>query len=286
MKRREWRVGLLVGAAALLVLTGCGGGLTNDYTAAMLATPEVGGLVASEFAELEGGSGEPAAEAPADADNGSADGSAGGGRGRLSEEQRAQIRALEAQLDAGALTPEQFAAQVDTLLGEPQRGGRWGRRIRERFVERLQLTEEQQTAARDIHTAARHEVRKLRIAALGRARLALTEAQREKLAALRTERFASLRDKDSGRHIGRRPPARRAAFMGRLATALELTDEQRTQMRSIRQELRNAVRAQHEAARDQFRALLTNEQKQTLEQMRGRLQRGRANRAGGAGRGA
>jgi hypothetical protein len=50
-------------------------------------------------------------------------------------------------------------------------------------------------------------------------------------------------------------------------------------MKSIRQELREAVRARNAAAREQFRALLTAEQQQTLDQMRERARRWRANRA-------
>lgn len=285
---------VLSGAPLLLLAAGCGGGPASDYTAAMLATPELDGLVAGELALPEGGAGASEAGSVAGVDPPAR-------RGRLSEEQRAQIRALEGQLDAGSLTPEQFAEQVDMLLGEPPRGGPAAQRIRGRIVSRLELTEQQQTQARDMYAAMRHEVRKLRLAALARARLVLTETQREKLDSLRAERFASLRgaragagsrnrrEQDSaGRDGGRgpqRPLARVREFAGKVAAALELTQEQRAQMKSIRRELRAAVRARHETAREQFRALLSDEQRQTLEQMRDRLRRWRANRAGAGRRG-
>jgi len=266
MIRRVIAMGVLVGSAALLVLTtGCGGVVANDQAAAVLAAPELDGLVAGWQALPGDGADE--AGAPQTA----------AGRGRLSEEQQAQLRELEGQLDAGSLTPEQFAEKVDALLGAPPRGGRFAQRIRDRVVARLQLSEEQRAAAQEIYAGLRHDVRKLRIAALARARLVLTEAQREKLAALRAERFASLRAEGADQHG--RPLARLRAFAGRLADALELTDEQRVQMKSIRQELREAVRASNAAAREQFRALLTAEQQQTLDQMRERARRWRANRA-------
>ncbi len=64
-----------------------------------------------------------------------------------------------------------------------------------------------------------------------------------------------------GRHRGG------GLFSERFAAALELTEDQQTQIETIRSELRDAVEARHQQARDEFRAILTPEQLAILDAM-------------------
>ncbi len=249
-----------------------------------------------------------------------------GRRPRLSDEQRSQIQALRTQLDNGQLSPKDFATQVDAILGDQFAGPRWGRpgwgaakmqNHLQRLADKLQLTDEQRTTARQIFNDARHQARVLHLEAMARMRLALTPEQRAQFDQLRAEHFSSLRGKGAAGQAapnaatpgsvtpqnaapGQPAPGPGAkghggakggdkggwaaksgkgpGFLGRLADQLQLTDDQRATMKSIRTETRDAVRTVFQGARQKFASELTPDQAQQLQDLKAQ----RHERAGGA----
>lgn len=216
-------------------------------------------------------------------------------RPQVSDEERGQLKELREQLDRGELTPQAFATQVDELLGDRFIGqGRWGRgawraavtrRVFARVAEKLQLADEQRAAARDSWQAARHRARVLALEGMASIRLTLTKEQRAEFDRLRAERFASLRQEDASAGTGfeRRwlPGAWRQharQFFGRLAEHLQLTSEQKSQIRQVREGTKEGFRALWQDTRTQFNSLLTPEQAQTLEQLRDQFRGRRADR--------
>ncbi|MGE0479000.1 MAG: hypothetical protein AB7Q17_00890 [Phycisphaerae bacterium] len=211
----------------------------------------------------------------------------------LSDDERARIEEIRAQLDEGAISPEQFADQVDAILGDHFAegafagqqffGAAFGERIRQRVAERLALTEEQLAAAREIFARTHREIRRIMLQTMAEIRLVLTDEQRAEVDQLRGERFRALRQSpDRGGWRPGRFRERARSFFERLAAELEITDAQREQIRVLREQLRDSVRAAHQAARDEFRALLTPEQLEILQQIETRVQE----RFGGSRRGA
>lgn len=232
----------------------------------------------------------------------------------LSDEERSAIEALQTQLDDGEITAEAFAAGVDAVLGDiaPRAafgglgffGHPFGHGPRRHVGEKLGLSDEQKAAAEQIFRDTHQQIRLLRLTALANIRLQLTEEQRAKLDELRAERFASIRDGEplapgalrerfrGGPRGGGHPFAggngeireRVRGFFDRLATALNITDEQRTAIQAIRTQLRTDVQAAHQAARDQFKALLTAEQQEILAEIEARIEErfGAANEESGS----
>jgi len=213
-------------------------------------------------------------------------------RPKVTDEERGQLKQLREQLDQGELTPQAFATQVDELLGDRFAGQRrWGRGVWRaavtrglfaRVADRLQLTDEQRVAARDAWQAARHRARVLALEGMASIRLTLTTEQRAEFDRLRAERFASLRQEgdSAGTGLERRwaPGAwrqRARQFFVRVAEHLQLTAEQKAQIREVRQGTQAGFRDLWQDTRTQFKSLLTLEQAQTLEQLREQF-RGRA----------
>lgn len=198
----------------------------------------------------------------------------------LTAEQRNQIEELQGRLDAGEITPDEFLQQVRGLIGdaaprqafagfdffgEPLDHRQAFRRFAGRLAEYLALTDEQKQQARDIFTRAHEDIRALREQAHADILAVLTDAQRAKLEELKNERFASLRQDRPLPRNGPRAGVR--LILERLADALELTREQRDQIKSILRQLRQDVKARHQAARDEFRNLLTDEQRVKLDEL-------------------
>ncbi len=203
----------------------------------------------------------------------------GGAVANLTDEQKAQLEAIWQQVQNGEMTREQAHEQIQTLLGDilPDGGPH------QRIADALALTEEQKAAAEDIHTAARTDIEALVESGRAQFRALLTEEQIATLDSLEAEREASAdfygpHSDGMGPHgfggVGRvvlnhghggGEAADGHAF--RLAEALSLTDEQKSAWESIREETRTAIEARHEAARDAIRALLTEEQLATLDEL-------------------
>lgn len=206
----------------------------------------------------------------------------GSGAGGLSAAEQDQLKDLRTQLDTGKITADEFATQVDTLLGDRPLPGPFARlhafrgamahRSRQRVAERLNLTDEQRQAAKGVFQQTQRQVRVERIKARANMRLALTTEQRAKLDELRDGRFAALRGDQAAGAASRpawRPGAireRMGAFFNRLGDTLALTDQQKSQMRDLHQQVREQVKALHERAGEGFKALLTPEQLGLLEQ--------------------
>lgn len=140
---------------------------------------------------------------------------------------------------APGLTDEPFAGF--SFYGSP-----FGYQMDGRATAFLELTEEQQTAAEEIFELAHEDIEALREAAHDEIRALLTE-----------EQLAILDEAEASAGEGRRGP-------GRLADELELTEEQQGAIDEIRTELRDAIQARHEQARDEFLDLLTDEQLEKL----------------------
>jgi Spy/CpxP family protein refolding chaperone len=86
----------------------------------------------------------------------------------------------------------------------------------------------------------------------------LTEEQRSQRDQMLTDRGAG----PFGRTVFGQLPA-----VQRLTNVLNLTEEQQAEIETIRADLRAAVRARHEEARESFLALLTEEQLAVLDRM-------------------
>lgn len=198
----------------------------------------------------------------------------------LTDEERAQIEDLQAKLDAGELTPDQFADQIEAVLGDAAPnsafgglnffGSPFGQRLRDAVASRLSLTDEQVQAGEQLFIDTHQKISHLVIAALAQMRLVLTQAQRDQLDALWAERFASIREdaRPDPAALGRGGIRGRVqGFFEKLAGTLGLTQEQRDAIAAIRTQLRSDIKTAHHTARDAFLALLTDEQRATLDQL-------------------
>lgn len=209
-------------------------------------------------------------------------------RASLTTEQIAQVEDLQAQLDAGQITAEDFEAKVQGVLGDAAPalafggfrffGGPFGHRMGNDFAARLNLTDEQKTQAREIFQTAHTDIRALRQAAHDQMIALLTPEQQATLDQIRAQGFLSfaifgLQPAGSGtNNTAAQRPHRgpHGRFFERLSAALSLTDEQKAQIETIRTDLRTQVQARHAQAREAFLASLTDEQKATLEQLEAR----------------
>ena len=200
----------------------------------------------------------------------------GGPFANLTDDQKAQLEAIWQQVQNGEITREQGHEQIQTLLGVILPAGGPHQRI----ADALGLTEEQKTAAEGIHTAARTDIEALAENGRTQFRALLTEEQIATLDSLEAERQASAgfygpHSGGMGPHGfgGMGPggfghgPEGADGHVDRLAEALALTEEQQTAWATIRAETRAAIEARHETAREAFRALLTEEQLATLDQL-------------------
>jgi len=257
------RRGLLSSCAGLglIVATGCGQNITADTTLGELLDQITVGDVVNAFQQFA-----------------AAAGRGGFGPGsQLTDEQRAQVEALQAQLDAGEITRDQFVEQVQAIIGDtfPNEpfigfgfgGGPFHGRFELKVGGYLDLTQEQVDAANEIFDKAHEDITALRTQARADILAVLTDEQKAKLNELVVGWFVGLPG-NSNTARGRGPGGTggfgfgfgRGHAFDRFAEALGLTEEQQAQIKTIRETLVDAIRARHEQARADFLALLTEEQ--------------------------
>lgn len=125
---------------------------------------------------------------------------------------------------------------------------------------RLNLTDGQVDQADEIFHQAHVDIRTLQRSARDQIRALLTEEQLAKLDALR---------ENGPRALGIRPPAfPPQSGSNPIADYLGLSDEQKAQIEPIRTATHDQIEARHTQARDAFRAILTPEQQQELDEIR------------------
>jgi len=269
--------------AAVALLTGCGAASPSvvpavassaaDPAAQLTTAPTVDG-----FQDFAGGA--------------TTSGDATGANARLSEQQIQQLEDLQAQFQSGALTEAEVAEQAQAIIGDiaPDRafagfaffGGPFGGRFQGERADLLNLTDEQRAQAQRIFQQLHDDIRTLRQNARDAILNVLTEEQRAQLRQIRENRpglghfvrqFARHHGRGARNHeddngIGAsRTDMMPFPLLNRLAQRLILTDDQRTQIERILTDLRAAVRARHQAARDAFRAILTPDQLAILDNM-------------------
>lgn len=196
-----------------------------------------------------------------------------GGRGgpalNLSDEQRAQLDALRAQVEAGEITPEEAHDSAREIIGEsgmmpPGGPGEFGRQPGPggRVFAELNLTDEQRTQAEAIREQAHADIK------------ALHEAARAETRALLTEEQQALFDElpppgpphgPGGRGPGH-PPEGENPMLDRLTEELGLSAEQQAAIGTIMETTHTNIKARHDQAREAFRAILTEEQLAKLDE--------------------
>lgn len=155
---------------------------------------------------------------------------------------------------AGALT---LAAP---LLAKP--GDQFG----ERLANRLELTSEQQARIETLHEVHRDQMRQRRQQADGErgarreSRAALNEEIRQLLSDEQAEQFDAMQRPGYGGHGG--------DWRGGQFKALDLSDDQRSELRQLMREQRRQERSNRSALREQMQEILTEEQRDQLEETR------------------
>ena len=200
----------------------------------------------------------------------------------LTSEQMTQLETLQAQLDSGEITRQEFAEQVHDLIGDVAPGqafagrGMMGGPFPEppgaQLADQLQLTDEQRQEADDIFTSLHEDLDALRSAAEDQIKALLTTDQ---LATLDELLSQDQGPPPGGPHGGRMGPppdngSEQAGGLGpleRFADELQLTDEQKAAIEKIHTDLQEAVKARHQQARDEFRAILTSDQLALLDEI-------------------
>lgn len=192
----------------------------------------------------------------------------GGPLASLTDEQKAQLEAIWQQVQNGEITRAQAHEQIQTLLGDilPDDGPH------QQIADALGLTDEQKAAAEEIHSAAHTDIEAILESDRAQFRALLTEEQIAILDSLEAEREASaVFYAPHAGGMGRGGLVRGAegadGHADRLAEALSLTEDQQTEWATIRAETRAAIDARHEAAHEAFRALLTEEQLATFDNL-------------------
>lgn len=250
---------LLFGAASAGIgLHGCGTGLTVDSTIGDVLSVLTSGDLAAAFDAFASASG-----APGDG---------------LSDDQIAAIEDLQASFDAGSLSATAFDDGVDSIMGRrahrPAIGGfgfggpRHGMRRLARLNALLELTDDQQAQADMIFSDMHAAIQMLRETAKADIRAELTEEQLATLDSLRPAGIGAAADDSvdgASRQVGHRRGGP-GSLSSRFAELLDLTDDQQAAIDAIRTALREAVRAEHEAARAAFRAILTEAQIAVLDE--------------------
>lgn len=203
------------------------------------------------------------------------DGSGFGPRAAMSAEQQSQLEDLQAQLYSGEITQEQFAEGIRGLVGDRAPGaafggfgffgGPFGSGMRGHMAGPLDLSDEQLEQARAIFEQLHLDIRDLRTKAHKDIRGNLTEEQQAALDELRANRAGrglprGLRGRPFGGDRGGR-------FLDRLAEELGLSEEQIAAIMQIREDLRSAVEARHQQAREEFRDILTDAQLAILDEI-------------------
>jgi len=195
----------------------------------------------------------------------------------LTEEQRAQLRQRFGQFQRPGQQPRQRPAE------RPAEGPQFSMDLLRRMNEQLDLTPEQrQRIAQMVRQAMQRLMADIR-------QNVLTEEQRKKLAELRPERPA--RPEQPGQPGG--PSTGRGRMFGGMFDQLGLSEEQQQKMAAIRdkymEKMRTADRDQRrgifEKMRDEMNAVLTEEQRQKMEELRQRFGGGFRGRSGAQGGG-
>src|SRR6185295_8159300 len=176
-------------ALGLLFGTGCGKNITADTTLSELLDQITVGDVVSAVQQFAAGAG-------------GAPGAAGAPQARLSDDQRTQVEALQAQLDAGTITRDQFNEQVHAIIGDsfPDQpfvgfgagGGPFGGHFGLQVGGYLDLTQEQVDAAKAIFDKAHDDITALQTQARTDILAVLTDEQKAKLDELVVGGFVGL----------------------------------------------------------------------------------------------
>jgi Spy/CpxP family protein refolding chaperone len=217
-----------------------------------------------------------------------ADGQQGATVSSLTSDQITQLEELQRQLDSGEITQQEFAQQVHDLVGDvaPGRafagmgmmGGPFPEPPGEQLADQLQLTDDQRQQAEDIFTRLHTDLDALRQSAEDQIKALLTADQLTQLDELLAQSQRLPAPPPGGPHGGRMgppPPNGGEPVSGlgpldRFADALQLTDEQKAAIEQIHTDLQADVKARHQQARDEFRAILTADQLAILDQIEAR----------------
>ncbi len=212
---------------------------------------------------------------------------------QLTADQQAQLEDLQGQLDRGEITQDQFAEQVHALIGDIAPGqafagmGMMGGPFQEppgtNLADQLQLTDAQRQQAQDIFQRLHDDITTLRQNAEDQIKALLTADQLAKLAELHTQ---LPRGGPGFGHMGPPPmaaghnpppldpnqdpnaaPVPGLGAFTALADELQLTSDQQAAIEQIHTDLQAAVKARHQLARDEFRAILTADQLATLDEI-------------------
>jgi Spy/CpxP family protein refolding chaperone len=194
---------------------------------------------------------------------------------QLTSDQQAQLEDLQNQFDNGDITAEEFADQVMDIIGDVAPGhafagrGMLGGPFRGHSSmspqDALDLTDEQIEQAKEIFDHLHDDIGTLRENAHEQILALLTEDQRATLDELQSTPFGKHRP-------GRMGPGGGLIELGGfglplLADELSLTEEQQAAIEQIRTDLRIAVEVRHQQARDEFRAILSEEQLAKFDEM-------------------
>jgi len=183
----------------------------------------------------------------------------------------AQIGELQTQLDQGQITSSQFAAAVSTLYGQSAAGlqqqhvmifgGPFNHAAPAAGMDPLNLTDAQRQQAQQLFEQAHADIRALRQAAHEKILAVLTPDQQAALSQVGSVNAGTIAAGSAP--AGGQP----TSWFQYLAEQLQLTSDQVTQIDQIRTDLRTAVQNRHQQARDDFRALLTPDQQQKLDEL-------------------
>jgi Spy/CpxP family protein refolding chaperone len=213
----------------------------------------------------------------------------------LTSEQLQQIQGLQGQLDSEEISEEAFATQVHGLVGNAGSTSAFGVLGGSLFQQQatgtsdpLSLTAEQQQQAQDISTRLHDDIAQLRQEAHDLILSVLTTDQQAQLtgssagqaappaqasAAKTRAQGAGLRSKAT--NVGVQSTAAGASAQSTGAgtqlqnplDSLQLTDTQKAQIELIHADLRAAIQARHQQARDEFFAILTPDQQAVLYEL-------------------
>jgi hypothetical protein len=218
-----------------------------------------------------------------------------GSQAGLTSEQLQQIQGLQGQLDSEEISEEAFATQVHSLVGNAGSTSAFGVLGGSLFQQQatgtsdpLNLTAEQQQQAQDISTRLHDDIAQLRQDAHDLILSALTADQQTQLTGSSAGQAAQPAQASAAKtrapSAGLRSKATNAGAQSTAAGAsaqsagagtqlqnpldsLQLTDAQKAQIELIHADLRVAIQARHQQARDEFFAILTPDQQAVLYEL-------------------
>lgn len=185
----------------------------------------------------------------------------------ITNEQRIAIEALQAQLDDGTLTQDEFVAKALEIIGEAQslRAFAGSELLGTPFevhklglaAEALGLTPAQQRRALAIYRALHGDIGTARELVRGEILATLSTQQAALLTRLANELFDQLGIPEAQRPIAK-------LVFDAISSRLDLSALQRSQIDALRSALGETVASLHASAREQFLALLTDAQRELL----------------------